>query len=172
MARPYDPSTSVSAEHLRAILRYEPETGRFIRLVATHGKGGVKPIGAEAGITVKGRRYVDINGRRYAAHRLAWFFMTGKWPVEVDHENRDPLDNRWANLREATRSQNNFNVGLKRHNTSGIKGVSWDKSRLRWKAQISINSKHLCLGRFETKEAAAAAYQTAAQQHFGEFASA
>lgn len=157
---------------LRSLMAYNPETGVFTRLVATRGKGGRKPIGARAGFlnARDGRFYIDIHGKRYAAHRLAWLYMTGTWPSEVDHKNRIPSDNRWSNLRVATRSQNNANVGLKSHNTSGVKGVCWDRSRGLWLAQISVDTKRMHLGRFSSKEEAAAAYARAAIQHFGEFA--
>jgi hypothetical protein len=170
MARRYDASTSVSAERLRAVLKYEPDTGNLVWLVTTHGYGGLIPAGSIAGLASKGRRYVGIDGRRYAAHRLAWFYMTGEWPVEIDHKDCDPLNNRWSNLRLATRSQNNANIGARRHNTSGYKGVDWDKSRQQWRSQICVNGKRMMLGRFNDINAAAEAYRAAAEQHFGEFA--
>jgi hypothetical protein len=161
----------LDANRLRKLFNYNPQTGTFTRLFATKGKGGAKPIGSTAGFAAPdGRFYVDIEGRRYAAHRLAWLYMTGEWPTEVDHKNRDPLDNRWANLRLATRSQNNANTGLKRHNTSGLKGVSFDRQRGLWKAQICVDKKRMTLGRFPTAEQAADAYAQAARAHFGEFA--
>jgi hypothetical protein len=133
--------------------------------------GGCRSPGDSAGITCPdGRRYVGIDGKRYAAHRLAWFYMTGKWPAEIDHRNCDPLDNRFENLREATRSQNNANMRMRADNSSGKKGVSWDRERNSWKAQISVNGVHKLIGRFPSIEAAAAAYGEAAYKHFGEFA--
>lgn len=163
---------TLDAIRLRHLFDYNPETGVFTRLFATFGKGGKKPVGSVAGFAAPdGRFYIDIKGRRYSAHRLAWLYMTGEWPVEVDHKNRDPLDNRWANLREATRSQNNANTGLKRHNTSGFKGVDWHKARGLWRAQICVNKQRMTLGHFETPEQAAEVYASAARQHFGEFAS-
>lgn len=171
MARGHDVSTSVSALRLRAVFKYDPDAGTFTWLIDTHGNGGhIKSGSSVKGSIIQGRWFIGIDGRRYAAHRLAWLYMTGEWPKEIDHANGDPLDNRWCNLREATRSQNNANVKLKRHNTSGYKGVSWDSERGLWKAQICVNNARKQLGRFENIEAAAAAYKTAAKEHFGEFA--
>lgn len=169
MARSHN-ADLVSAERLRAVLRYEPDTGDFFWRSDVMCYGGGKPAGSIAGLTSKGRHYIGIDGRRYAAHRLAWLYMTGEWPTEIDHKNQDATDNRWANLRLATRSQNNANVGLKSHNTSGLKGVSWDRDRQLWKAQISVQTKRRMLGRFPTKEEAHAAYVAAAVDAFGDFA--
>jgi len=91
--------------------------------------------------------------------------------VEVDHKNRDAtLDNRKSNLRIATSSQNNCNVGVTNRNTSGFKGVHWNKDRNKWRATIGINNKRHSLGYFETREAAAHAYNEAAKQVHGDFA--
>lgn len=171
MARRHDPETSVTAETLRTILKYDPETGVFTRLTSTKAYGGKREIGSVAGLLCpNGRWYIGIEGRRYAAHRLAWLYMTGDWPSEVDHRDADPLNNRWLNLREATRAQNNSNVKLKSHNTSGIKGVCWDKKRGLWLAQIAVNKRHMHLGRFASKDDATDAYRRAAFKHHGEFA--
>ena len=161
----------ITASELRALFAYDPQTGIFTRKFATHGKGGSKPIGSVAGFdATDGRRYMDIQGKRYYAHRLAWLYMTGDWPVEVDHRNCDPLDNRWDNLRLATRSQNNANMPIKRHNTSGFKGVSWNRRRNLWRAQICVNKRRYDLGHYRTPQQASEAYNQAAQRHFGEFA--
>jgi hypothetical protein len=102
----------LTAERLRELLDYDPETGRFIwrkdHPTAKHIKAG-----SVAG-TKNGRGYwvIGVAGAKYVAHRLAWLYVTGEWPAHlVDHENGDRLDNRFANLREATDSQNNFNRG-------------------------------------------------------------
>lgn len=91
----------------------------------------------------------------------------------VDHRNRDPLDNRRSNLRVATRSQNGANRLADRRKageTSRFKGVAWDRARGRWHAWIHVDGKTRSLGRHSTEEAAAAAYNAAAMEAWGEFA--
>ncbi len=92
------------------------------------------------------------------------------WSV-VDHRNRITIDNRKQNLRRCNRSGNGANsVLLRVNNTSGYKGVSFDRRRGRWKGQIRVDWRNLWLGYFDTKEQAAIAYNAAAIHHFGEFA--
>jgi hypothetical protein len=95
-------------------------------------------------------------------------FLTG-WPL-TDHRNGNGLDNRRANLREATKSQNAANRGLDRNNTSGFKGVYWNKAERKWQAHIQVDGKKRTLGRFPDPEDAARAYDAAALDAFGEFA--
>lgn len=156
----------IAHDALLALLRYDPETGRFIRLV----KRGSERVGTVAGTVNKnGYCQVQVEGRLHRAHRLAWFYMTGEWPeADVDHVNGDRLDNRWKNLREATRSQNNAN----RRATidKGLKGTSYNIRRGRWMAKINVNHQQIYLGYFDTAEEAHAAYVAAARLHYGEFA--
>lgn len=88
----------------------------------------------------------------------------------VDHINRNPLDNRRSNLRHLTHRENVLNSGMWTTNSSGFRGVSWDKGRNKWQAKIKVNQKQLHLGRFNTAEEAAQAYDAAAREYFGEFA--
>lgn len=95
--------------------------------------------------------------------------MTGEWPADmIDHKNRDRTDNRWENLREATRSQNNAN--RRASSTHGFKGATFNRRQGRWMAQTKVNGKRVYLGYYDTPEEAHAAYVAAAERYFGEFA--
>jgi hypothetical protein len=110
----------------------------------------------------------ELDGICYKAHRLIFKLMTGLDPVEVDHRDRDRLNNRWSNLRDATQAQNNANVGARRHNRLGIKGVKPHGQR--FIARITVDRRAVHLGVFDTPEAAHAAYVEAARARWGEFA--
>lgn len=113
---------------------------------------------------------ISVDGRRYAASNLAWLYMTGEMPSKlVDHRNQNKIDDRWDNLRLATRSQNVANTGPRANNACGIKGVSWDKKRSRWRAQIRREG-FLKVTVHRTIEEAAASYQRMAAELYGEFA--
>lgn len=158
----------LSVDELRALLEYSPETGEFTWLVSTSRARRGYGAGSKR---FDGRSVISINGRRYMAHRLAWLWMTGRWPdAEIDHINRDPTDNRWANLRQATRGQNAINVDYtlrKRDLPRGVHRAS--DSRCLFTAVISINGRNKHLGRFSTVEEASAAYLEAAAKRHGEF---
>lgn len=97
--------------------------------------------------------------------------QTGQWPDhEVDHRDLCRPNNRWANLRAATDQQQQANTSMQKNNSSGHRGVSWDKRKEKWRAVIKVNYRHFHLGYFETKAAAAGAYNARAIQEFGEFA--
>jgi hypothetical protein len=126
-------------------------------------------VGSEAGRIALGYRRIFVDSRDYPAHRLAWLYVHGEWPSgQLDHINRKRDDNRIANLRIATDSQNKANKLAQANNSSGIKGVY--KRYRRWTAQICVQGRRLNLGAFATSDEASAAYQAAARQHFGEFA--
>lgn len=108
---------------------------------------------------------------KFLAHRVAWALHYGEWPEgQIDHVNGVKTDNRIVNLRLASACQNMQNVGAKARNTSGFKGVTWDKSREKWQAAIRVNCKTKHIGRYSNPEAAYAAYCRAAHKYHGEFA--
>jgi hypothetical protein len=97
--------------------------------------------------------------------------MTGKWPEdEVDHENTIKNDDRWSNLREATRSKNGCNIGMRKNNTSGHKGVSWSKRHKKWEMCLMVNNKRTAYALFDDIEKASEAYKEAALKYHKEFA--
>lgn len=159
----------LTREELKRCLSYDPETGVFTW--AFRARNSIK-IGDVAGsMSRSGYQYIGINGKRYLAHRLAWLYVQGVWPEnDVDHINRIKTDNRIANLRDATKSQNLGNSKTSRKNTSGVKGVCWHRHIRKWQATIHMHGKNRHLGYFATREAAAEAYRAAAENHHGEFA--
>ena len=110
-----------------------------------------------------------IHNRKYLAHRLAWFYMTGEWPKEIDHINGSKVDNRFSNLRVASRAQNEANKRVRRDSFTGIKGVSWDDARQKWYAYLTIDGVAKGLGRFDRLTDAIAVRQRAALARDGEF---
>lgn len=171
-----------SAEVLRQLLRYEPETGKLfwkerpasmfptdLSAVLWNGRWA----GKEALTASNGYGYPrgEILGRSYLAHRVIWCMQTGSWPVEhIDHINRDRSCNRWDNLREANRSENSRNRASKENSTSRYLGVSWAADRKKWVARISQKDSYRSLGTFDCEIEAALAYDHAARISHGEFA--
>lgn len=107
-----------------------------------------------------------INGHKVQMHRL---IINAKDGDVVDHINHNGLDNRKYNLRICTTAQNEWNARKSPRNTSGVKGVNYDKSRNKWRARISYNGKRIELGFFETKEEAEQARFKAEDELHGEF---
>lgn len=159
---------NLTQDRLKELLEYNPEAGRFIRLI---GRSGPKARAGDVAGCDNGQGYIRIyvDGRPYKAHRLAWFYMFGEWPKEIDHINCDKSDNRAANLRKVTRSQNRMNVRAYRSNKSGYRGVSYYRQTGRWKAQIQKSGKKIAIGYFDTPEQAHAAYQEASARLHGEY---
>lgn len=149
---------SLTAERLREVLNYDPETGVFTWRVA-------RPkcrVGAVTGyLTPIGYRTIKIDRERYYAHRLAWLYVYGKWPTgEVDHRSGKKDDNRIKELRETTPALNQQN----RHrantgNRSSFLGVRL--MGLKFQARIKLNGKHIHLGTYSTAAEASEKYLAA-----------
>lgn len=163
------PSTNTLTQaRLKVLLHYDPETGHFTWRVTRNQTA----IGSRAG-SPSGDGYIRIkvDGQLQRAHRLAFLYMTGEFPPnQVDHINRDRTDNRWENLRPATRRENEGNKGLRRDNTSGHRGVSWFKPAKKWAAYGYRNGRRVHLGYFASLEEAAAAAREWREENFGVFA--
>jgi hypothetical protein len=160
--------TDLTAEKLHALLRYDAETGVFVWL-ETRGKAIAGQVAGRVG--KNGYLSIGIDGTKYLAHRLAWLYTHGRWPVgHLDHRDGCRAANQIDNLREATRSQNNSNTPKYKNNTSGFKGVFWRPDTGRWSAMVSFNRKRHCLGCFDSAEEARGVYLLAAARLHGEFA--
>lgn len=107
--------------------------------------------------------------KRHFAHRIIWAMTHGDWPETVDHINGNRADNRISNLRRASRKENNRNCAAHSDNSSGLKGVSWDAARGKWRAQICHDGLNRTLGRFDRKEDALTAYVGASRDLHAEF---
>ena len=153
----------VSADYLRSILAYDADTGVFTRLVRT---GPNVKVGDIAG-GKNGQGYIQIRvfGRLRQAHRLAWLFVHGAWPVDqIDHIDGNPGNNRIANLRDVSQSVNQQNQRrATSKSTHGFMGAT--RSLKRWTALITIDGKQRNLGQFDTAAEAHAAYLCAKRLH-------
>jgi hypothetical protein len=118
----------------------------------------------------QGRIYIRIDGVKYMAHRIAWKIITGKDPSDqIDHINRNPSDNRFCNLREATNSENNCNKIAQSNNKSGYKGVFFENQSQKFKAKIAKNGKTHFVGYFDNPEEAHKSYCKKAKLLHNEF---
>ena len=157
----------LAAERLHELLDYDPDTGVFTWL---EKRGRVK-AGDIAGTVTEDGIYIRVDGRRYSASQLAHLWMTDEWPHDhINHRDGDQANNRWANLRPVTHSQKLCNRGKQQNNTAGLKGVTFNKRRGKYQAQICVATKRHFLGYFSTAELAHRAYRRAARRMHGEFA--
>ncbi len=154
---------SLTAERLRELFHYDPLTGVFSRRV----RRGNQPVGAVAGyLRPDGYFTIRFSGRHYRVNRLAWLYMTGEWPPHlIDHEDRNPMNNRWANLRHATHSQNHQNQVAHKDNKCGFLGVELHEHGL-WRARLTVRGKRIHLGYFKTPEEAAEARRQGERTYF------
>lgn len=133
---------------LKSVLVYRPRLGKFEH-----------PDGTPYHVRIQTRGYVQIRikqkGRLYLAHRLAWLYMTGSWPdFEVDHDDGDPSNNKWKNLKAATFGHQRQNAAPKSGNRSGYTGLSWNNTSGRWHVRVGINGKVVSGGTYKHKEPA------------------
>lgn len=158
----------LTCERLRELLHYDPLTGVFTRLVRTSNRINVGDI-ADAK-SADGHIQFWVDGKLHYGHRLAWFYMTGSCPPEiVDHEDTDPSNNRWLNLRDGSNgiNQENHRVAFKKDFDAPL-GVHWSKAKQKWVAQIGHEGKTKHLGYFDDPFVAHQAYLKAKRElHLG-----
>lgn len=161
----------ITAARVRELLHYDPATGIFTHRIARRGLR--YRIGEIAGRISEedGGRRIGLEGRRYWGNQIAWLYVTGEWPSsDVDHINGMRSDDRFANLRIATRSENLANARRPKHNTSGLKGANWHAKAGKWRATIKKNRIPIHIGYFDSAAEAHSAYLAKAKELFGEFA--
>jgi len=127
-------------------------------------------IGAIAGCLNNGYTLISINKTYIHAHRAIFLMHHGFLPEIVDHIDGNRSNNQLNNLRAATKAQNAWNSKLHKHNTSGVRGVSWNKQTKKWRAAINVNGKALHLGRFNDIKEAENAVKLARETYHGHFA--
>ena len=149
---------------LKELFHYDPETGIFTRLVCKRGDR----VGKAAGYTNgKGYVVISVDNRQAYAHRLAWLYMLGAWPLDqIDHRDTDKANNRFSNLREASDTTNQQNRHTAKQGTaSGLLGAYRNRAINRWSSRITVKGRSLYLGSFASAELAAAAYLSAKRVH-------
>jgi hypothetical protein len=157
----------LTQEYLKSILHYNPETGDFTRLVRKGKRGLVGQVAGSLHIST-GYWRILIDRREYLAHRLAWLYVKGRWPLEgkeIDHKDTNRLNNKFSNLREATITQNQYN----RIGDGENKGTYYNKASGKFRASITVGGKKVNLGESKTREEARAVYVKAARELHGEF---
>ena len=158
----------ITHQRLLEVVQYDKSTGIFTTKITRRGSPAKSIIGS---IGKRGYLNVVIDYKYYSLHRLAWFYVTGKWPIDqIDHIDRNKCNNKWENLREATGSENSRNIGISSRNTSGIKGVHWNESHKRWCAKVHLHSKRHHIGYFKNIEDAQKAVSKKRNELHGIFA--
>lgn len=157
--------TDLTAQRLREVLHYDPETGIFTWRNASKG---TKALAIAGMVRQDGYRIICIDQRRYRAHWLAWLYVTSSWPnTFIDHKDGLPDNNRIENLRQATPQLNAENQRrARRDSKSGLLGASPHQGK--WTAHITVAKRHIYLGIFDTACEAHAAYIEAKRRlHLG-----
>ena len=157
-------TSTLTAERLRELLHYDPATGIFTRLIscASNAQAGA----VAGGINSSGYLAMKLGRATYTMHRLAFLYVLGRIPFsEVDHINGIRGDNRWCNLREASRSENQQNRKLNKNNTTGVTGISFYKTEQKWVVRISSGGTPLYIGSFKSLQEAVIAQAEAKRLH-------
>ena len=146
-------------------ITYDPDTGLFWWIKNGPKRNFDRPCGSKL---LTGYVNLVVNGRQFLAHRLAFLFMGEPLPAYVDHINGVRDDNRWCNLRPTCARGNTYNRASYK-NTSGYKGVTWDKQHQKWSAQITFEGKNYNLGRYSCPKEAHKIYCLKGEELHGEF---
>lgn len=163
----YDPETGIFTWRERDLSYWKPGRHQQMNCITWNAQYKGKPAGCITDRYVR----VTINKRPFQAHRLAWIYMNGDEPFgDMDHINTNKGDNKYSNLRISTRPQNMHNYLLCKSNTSGVRGLSWNKGLLRWEVDIKVDGKNIHLGIYENfKDAVQSRYDAEVKYGFIEF---
>ena len=152
----------LTQQRVRELLDFSPETGIFRWKIKAASNTVIGSIAGRTNIT--GYREIGIDKRLYGAHRIAWLYIHGSFPIGViDHFNGKVDDNRISNLRDVSYGENLHNQS-RAHGKNNFLGVSWQKSRNKWRADICLNGKQKLIGRFDSENDARLAYISAKKQ--------
>ena len=150
----------LTAERVRELLSYDPDTGVFRWKIKTNPRVQVGDIAGREGS--KGYRKISIGNCKYFSHRLAWLHFYGCWPTDqIDHRNGVKADNWIKNLREATNTQNNQNRKGRSDSRAKMIGATWNEKNKNWTSHICASGKRTFLGVFDSPEKASEAYASA-----------
>ncbi len=140
------PKPILDQSYLKKLLHYNEYTGEFTWKTLTSNRVHVGDI--SGCVRSKGYLQIQIDGHRYYAHRLAWLYVKGFFPNEIDHVDHNRSNNRFNNLRSVSPSENSRNQKLNPTNTSGVMGVDWCKGSNQWRSRIYHDNKSVHLGYF------------------------
>lgn len=155
-----------STERLRELFIYNEKTGILTRRITVNNCKAKK--GDVAGW---GKRYlqVEIDEKKYLVHRVIWKMVTGEEPNLIDHWDLDKLNNRWVNLRDGTKTQNQGNRTARKDNALGHKGIHWDDERKKFVAQLGRSGERW-MRRFDSLDEAKAAHLSKSVEWYGPYA--
>lgn len=160
--------SEITQTELKELLTYNTDTGLFTWNALTNPR--MRSNGVAGYTRSNGYVLLKLKGRQHLAHRLAWLYVHGHFPDGLlDHIDRDPSNNRIANLRIATSVQNGGNRAINRTNTSGYRGVSYNTAARKFYAFMNTDNKNTYLGSFDTPEAASAVIEARRNELYGEF---
>ncbi len=157
-------TSALTQKRLKEVVQYDRRLGLFYWRVST----GKASRGSVAGHTdTNGYTKISIDGVKYFAHRLVWLYVHGVWPTKnIDHKDLCRSNNKLSNLRDIGQSENGLNGPIRRNNSSGYTGVSYDKRRQRWIAYVHRGWRKKHIGSFKTLAEAATARRVAVAQIF------
>ena len=152
----------LTQELLKQFVHYDPDSGILRRTHALdRGHKRYPKDFVPASVTVQGYRQIGLFKTPYLVHRLAFLYVVGRMPLEIDHIDGDRLNNKWVNLREVDTATNHRNMGIAINNESGVRGVYWYPRYGKWEATIGRGGQHFYLGRYESFDEAVAVRRAA-----------